>query len=231
MGRTLAIGDIHGCYTALRTLCDAVDLRDDDTIVTLGDYPNRGPNTNAVIDWLIHLDANYNFIPLRGNHDIMMLQARDGHTDDFRKWIGVGGDMTLTSYSPVEGADGELTDIPDAHWRFLEDRLQPYHETDTHFFVHANAYPDMPMGEQPDFMLYWEKFNDPPPHESGKIMVCGHSSQKSGLPINIGHAICIDTRAFKNGWLTCLDVDSGEILQANQQGETRSLRLDELLVE
>ena len=41
-------------------------------------------------------------------------------------------------------------------------------------------------------MLYWEHFGSPPPQQSGKIMVCGHSSQRSGLPKNIGHAICID---------------------------------------
>lgn len=227
MGRTLAIGDIHGCYTAFRTLCDTVNLRADDTIVTLGDYPNRGPNTRAVIDWLLHLDETHNLVPIRGNHDIMMLRARAGDKEDYRSWMGVGGNKTLASYSRPD-SEGELADIPEAHWEFFESRLQPYYETTTHFFVHANAYPDMPLAEQPDLMLYWEKFRDPPPHESGKIMVCGHSSQKSGLPINIGHAICIDTRAFKNGWLTCLDVDSGEMWQANQQAETRQLWLDEV---
>jgi serine/threonine protein phosphatase 1 len=71
-------------------------------------------------------------------------------------------------------------------------------------------------------MLYWEKFDHPPPHESGKIMVCGHTPQASGRPLDIGHAICIDTQAYKpSGWLTCLDVASGRYWQANQQGETR----------
>ena len=35
--RTIAIGDIHGCSTALRTLIDAIRPRPEDTIVTLGD--------------------------------------------------------------------------------------------------------------------------------------------------------------------------------------------------
>jgi serine/threonine protein phosphatase 1 len=70
-------------------------------------------------------------------------------------------------------------------------------------------------------MLYWESFDDPPPHESGKVMVCGHTSQKSGKPRNLGHAVCIDTWACGEGWLTCLDAESGRYWQANQRGETR----------
>jgi serine/threonine protein phosphatase 1 len=227
LARHLAIGDIHGCYDALRTLCDFVGLRDDDTIITLGDYPNRGPNSNAVFDWLIHLDQSHNLQPLRGNHDIMMLDARDDESA-YRKWMGVGGAATLRSYAPFDGDPGSLADVPEAHWNFLANRLLPYFETDTHFFVHANAYPDIPLAEQPDFMLFWEPFNDPPPHESGKIMVCGHTSQKSGLPAANRHAVCIDTWACGDGWLSCLHVESGAIWQANQHGETRRLWLDEL---
>ena len=72
-------------------------------------------------------------------------------------------------------------------------------------------------------MLYWERFDDPAPHESGKFMVCGHTSQKSGLPARNGNAICIDTWACGGGWLTCLNVETGELWQANEAGETRRL--------
>ena len=58
---------------------------------------------------------------------------------------------------------------------------------------------------------------------SGKIMVCGHSAQRSGVPLNAGHAVCIDTRAYgRNGWLTCLDVASGRYWQADHKGRTRT---------
>lgn len=227
MKRCLAIGDIHGCYEVLRRLCDYVELSPEDTLVTLGDYVNRGPNTHAVLDWLIYLDGFCDLQPLRGNHEIMLLHARENESA-FRRWQEVGGDVTLRSYAPFDGDEGTLADIPDSHWEFLSERLLPFYETDTHFFVHAGAYPDMPLNEQPDFILYWEPFDDPPRHESGKIMVCGHSSQKSGLPLTNGNAICIDTWACGKGWLSCLDAHSGEIWQANQRGETRLLHLDEL---
>lgn len=230
MSRHLAIGDIHGCSDALRTLCDYVELRDDDVIITLGDYVNRGSNACGVIEWLIHLEDAYQLRPLRGNHDLMMLGARVDQTA-YRRWIKVGGDATLRSYAPFEGDPGTLMDIPDHHWRFLSERLLPYFETETHFFVHANADPFLPLDEQPDFMLYWEQYNNPPRHESGKIMVCGHTSQKSGLPLANGNAICIDTWACGQGWLSCLDIDTGRIWQANQHGHKRHLWLDEFIEE
>ncbi len=227
MGRHLAIGDIHGCFTALRTLCDFVGLRSDDTIITLGDYCDRGPDTHAVLDWLILMKTKHQFYPLRGNHDLVMVKARDDDAERDR-WLKFGGDATLQSYAPFEGDPGSVSDVPDLHWEFLSNELLPYYESENHFFVHANAFPEVPLEEQPDFMLYWERCYDPPRHVSGKIMVCGHTSQKSGLPFTNGNAICIDTWVYGDGWLTCLDVDSGMIWQANQRAETRQLWLDKV---
>ena len=61
----------------------------------------------------------------------------------------------------------------------------------------------------------------PEKHCSGKVMVCGHSEVRSGVPLNLGHAVCIDTRAYAGGWLTCLDVESGHYWQANERGGVR----------
>lgn len=217
--RYLAVGDIHGCFKALTTLAGSVPFDSDDVIITLGDYVNRGPDSCAVLDWLIAYQRRGRLVPLRGNHEIMMLEARENN-ERLKRWLECGGDATLASYSPL-GDEGKLVDVPDGHWQFLETQIRGWFETEAHFFVHANAYPDCSLAEQPDFMLYWESFNDPPPHESGKIMICGHTSQKSGVPRSIGHAVCIDTWACGKGWLTCLDVASGKYWQANQQGQTR----------
>jgi serine/threonine protein phosphatase 1 len=217
--RHLAVGDIHGCFTALMTLARFVPFQPEDVVITLGDYVNRGPDSCAVLDWLITHQQNGNLVALRGNHEIMMLLAREGG-EAFKRWVECGGDATLASYSPFDDG-GRLVDVPDPHWEFMEKQLHGWFETPSHFFVHANAYPDCSLDEQPDFMLYWEGFDDPLPHNSGKIMICGHTSQKSGLPRSIGHAICIDTWACEKGWLTCLDIGSGKYWQANQRGETR----------
>lgn len=219
MKRHLAIGDIHGCFSALQSLAAFVPFRPEDVLITLGDYVDRGPDSQAVLDWLIQRRQQGTLVPLRGNHEIMMMQARES-PGDLERWLFYGGKEALASYSP-QGALGDMADVPPEHWDFLENHLRPWHEIEGHFFVHANAYPDYALEDQPDYMLYWETFHNPTPHESGKVMVCGHTSQKSGLPLDLGHAICIDTWVYGSGWLTCLDVETGEYWQANQQGQTR----------
>jgi serine/threonine protein phosphatase 1 len=138
-----------------------------------------------------------------------------------RSWLGFGGRETLASYA-AGGGTGKLSDVPAAHWDFLEKTLVNWYETERHIFVHACANPDLPLSEQPETMLHWEKMITPRAHTSGKILVCGHTAQKSGKPRNWGHTICIDTWVYGCGWLTCLDVDTGQFWQANQQGETET---------
>lgn len=233
--RILAIGDIHGCSIAFDTLMATVKPQSNDKIITLGDYVDRGPDSKGVIDRLITLHATGQLTALRGNHEVMMLQARDSlvlpkgvRHQSTSQWLGKGGNATLASYSRSDkagkkaGKATKLADVPDSHWHFIETICVDWYETDRHFFVHANAYPNVPLAQQPDFMLFWEKFDNPAPHSSGKTMVCGHTSQKSGIPVNLGHAICIDTRVYSKGWLTCLDVTSGRVWQANQAGSVRT---------
>ena len=110
--------------------------------------------------------------------------------------------------------------------RFLEG-CADYHETDTHIFVHANYYPDLPMDEQPVGMLRWESLRETTPsrHESGKTVIVGHTSQKGGEILDLGHLLCIDTNCHGGGWLTALDVGSGRYWQANEQGQVRAAAL------
>ena len=219
--RTLAIGDIHGCLTALETLLRAVDAGPDDLIIALGDYVDRGPDSRGVLELMISLWWQERLVAIRGNHDAMMCGAR-GDRSAQAMWRALGGDATLQSYG------GSLDGVPPAHWDFLEHACVNYYETATHIYVHAGLWPDLPLDEQPEFVLFYERFVDPAPHQSGKIMICGHTSQKSGLPVNRGHAICLDTKAYADQWLTCLHVESGKLWQANQRGATREMWLDEL---
>jgi serine/threonine protein phosphatase 1 len=225
MARVLAIGDIHGCVVALDALLASVRPAGDDVVVTLGDYVDRGPRSREVIERLIALDATGRLVPILGNHDQMMLDARSGDREK-QGWLDDHGKATLASYAPPGTRKGSLSDVPAAHWRFLEG-CREHHETATHLFVHANAYADVPLAEQPAYMLRWESFGEPAPHASGKVLVCGHTSQKSGRPVNLGHAVCIDTYAHGGGWLTCLDVVSGRIWQANERGEVGRAWLDD----
>ncbi len=216
--RLFAIGDIHGCADALRRLDRELAFTASDTVVTLGDYVDRGPNSRGVIEFLLELSSRCRLIPLRGNHEIMMLRARDDRAA-ISQWLSSGGDSTLDSYRA-----SAFTDIPDAHWDFLLSTV-PFHETADDFFVHANASPEFSLADQPEQMLFWEFIGEPIPHASGRRMICGHSAQRSGRPLDFGHAVCIDTYAHGGGWLTCLEPRSDAYWQATQKG---SLRCDTL---
>lgn len=215
--RTIAIGDIHGCSIALNALIDAIDLQPSDTLVTLGDYVDRGIDSKGVLDHLIALQSRCNLVPILGNHDEMMLHARDGRSD-FQFWLNCGGDTALDSY----GSTSKLNLIPPSHFRFLES-CRSYYETETHVFVHANYKPDVPLTQIDDHTLRWLSLRDyipPTPHCSGKSFLVGHTPQPEVL--DLCHLICIDTGCCHNGWLTAIDVDTKQVWQVNERGQPRN---------
>ncbi|MEM7627464.1 MAG: metallophosphoesterase family protein [Planctomycetota bacterium] len=218
---TFAIGDIHGCLTALQTLAATVPFKAKDKLIVLGDYVDKGPDTAGVLDWLCDRWAGGNLVALLGNHDLLMLEARESAAN-FDVWMDCNGHTTLASYDlPLRRAS--LDKIPKKHWKFLES-TELYYENKTHFYVHGNVDPDLPLKKQPEYLLLWEKFYDPSPHMSGKTMVCGHTSQKDGHIDDIGHAVCIDTYACGGQWLTALDPETGKLWQANQDGQTQTAK-------
>jgi serine/threonine protein phosphatase 1 len=223
--RYLAIGDIHGHAEVLQQLLEAVQPGADDQIITLGDYVDRGREARQVLDMLIALNRTGRLVALRGNHDFLMLNARQGGPP-YYEWLVCGGQPTLDSYG-TDLIEGKLEDVPEAHWDFLEKTCIDWYEIDTHFFVHANVDPNNELEDQPLYQLHWEPLHEDRVHCSGKIMVCGHTKQKSGKPKNWGHAICIDTWVYGEGWLTCMDVKTGQLWQANRHGELRTDWLEE----
>lgn len=219
---TYAIGDIHGCSYALNALLEGLTLGPTDLVVTLGDYVDRGPDSRGVIDRLIRLRREVPLIALRGNHELMMLEAR---RDPYSAtaWHECGG------YAAVESYGGSLDGVPDAHWDFLES-LVPYHETPDTIFVHAGVSPYLPLDRQSPLWLYWEPLEAETsrPHYSGKRVICGHTRQREGVPLDLGHCVCIDTSAYTGDFLTALDVESGRFVQADEIGRVRRGSLEEL---
>lgn len=221
MTRTIAIGDIHGCATALNRLLAEIQPTRHDTVVGIGDFVDRGMESAEVIETLLQLVANCRFIPLIGNHELMMYKGVNGTKSDFDFWFQHGGNATLASYG------GRPENIPQHHMTFLSHCIR-YFETDTHFFVHANYDADLPLSEQPDELIFWQHIRDMPPplHENGKIAVVGHTPQPEGDILDLGHIKIIDTYCYGDQWLTALDVVSGKIWQANNQGELRIKQMD-----
>jgi serine/threonine protein phosphatase 1 len=214
--RLFAIGDIHGCSTALRTLIDAIDPHPENTLVMLGDFIDCGPDSKGVVEQLIALSDRCRLICLMGNHEEMLLNALESRSE-FRYWLKLGGQQTLRSYSP-HSLDLEV--IPADHIRFIRD-CRDFFEIDTHIFVHANYDPESPLNRTSGTKQRWEHLDVHRlrPHYSGKTIVVGHTPQVGGEILDLGFLVCVDTDCFRAEWLSALDVRNGCEIQANQRGE------------
>ncbi len=215
--RLIAIGDIHGCRIALDRLLDAIAPGPDDVVVTLGDYIDRGPDSRGVIDRLIQLSKQTRLFGVLGNHEEMMLSViRNGVPH--HEWVRHGGIETLESY----GFDGDLDFLPEEHHAYF-DSLGGYYEYGDFFFTHAAYDPDVPLAEQTREMLRWYSLDCglPAAHQSGKVAVVGHTAQRDGEILDVGHLLCIDTYCYGGGWLTAVDLINRTMWQASAAGQLR----------
>jgi serine/threonine protein phosphatase 1 len=206
--RVIAIGDIHGCSRALRKLIEVLRLAPTDTLVTLGDYVNRGPDSRGVLDELIELRNQCNLVPLLGNHDQMLLTNRESRIE-------------MSGQSVNEFEQGLERFLP-KHFDFLTS-CKMYYETEAHFFVHANYDANKPLANQEIYTMLWESL-DPAnlkPHCSGKTAVVGHTPQRSGEILDRGFLIGLDTYCHGSGWLTAYEVRTGQTWQVDKQGAER----------
>lgn len=213
--RRFVIGDIHGCAKALRTLIETIAPQPDDELVFLGDYVDRGPDSRNVVDQVIELQDQCRVVALRGNHEIMLMGVALGGLDD-SVWLANGGNATVSSYN------GNLSKIPARHLAFFQE-LAPYYELIDTIFVHAGYNHLLAMHQQDDATTYWNHLSNPLPlpHQSGKRVFLGHTPQGSGNVLDAGHVVCVDTYCFGGGYLTALEVDSGEVIQADYHGHLR----------
>lgn len=214
--RTIAIGDIHGCAKALEGLIAAIDPQESDRLIFLGDYVDRGLESRRVIDLLLELRKRCQTVFLLGNHEIMLRLVLHGPVTD--EWLQLGGRETLESYG------GSFKNMPPEHINFLFGLL-PYYETESAVFVHANYDATLPMREQPEELLYWQHLVElPGVHESGKRFFVGHTPQVSGELGDFGYLKCLDTFCFGGGWLTAMEVDTGQVWQVSKEGKLRKKR-------
>ena len=143
MGKIFAIGDIHGCISHLDRLMAQLDIdASHDTLVFVGDYIDRGPDSKGVIDAIIDIRKNIrNVVCLTGNHEDMFLNYCLDRRDE-ELYMSNGGMRTLESYGFSREGTEELI-LPATHREFFTS-LRTYHETDDYIFVHAGLRPGIP---------------------------------------------------------------------------------------
>jgi serine/threonine protein phosphatase 1 len=209
--RIFAIGDIHGCFDKLCSLMVRITFdRRKDTLIFLGDYIDRGPQSMEVIDYLLNLsEMGYQAIFLKGNHEGMLLDYLDNPDDSNRMiYMFNGGYTTIESYRR-RMKSGESFLLPAAHMNFFQS-LRLFYETDSHIFVHAGLLPGVPLNEQKEKDLLWirEEFINSS-YDFGKTVVFGHTPFQE--PVILEGKIGIDTGAVYGNKLSCLELPAGRV--------------------
>jgi len=218
-GRLFAVGDLHGCFTELSALLEAIDLEPGDKIVFLGDYVDRGPSPRAVVDRLIDLRDSGGCRPvfLRGNHEDMLLAYLGEHGSHGDAFLMNGGRITLASYGLPPESRGEeaRARLPEVHLDFFR-RLVLWDLDPPFLFVHAGISPLRPLAEQDEEDLLWirEEFVRNR-HVLRETVVFGHTPLRDVLwhmPYKIG----LDTGCVYGNKLSCLEFTSGTLFQVER---------------
>lgn len=223
-----AIGDIHGQHTMLLALLDRLfrlPVDPDDLLLFIGDYVDRGENSCAVIETLLALSERHpHIVFLRGNHEQLMIdaleeartgvgRAENGQPERTLNWLMNGGGETIHSY-PVGSTPHWWEAIPESHREFLR-ATQMEHVTERYHFVHAGLLPphhrcrwEEAHGDIDPRLWIREPFLSTTADFGGRIVVFGHTPQKSGRPFLRSNKIGIDTGAVYGGPLTAAVFDT-----------------------
>jgi serine/threonine protein phosphatase 1 len=214
--RVYAIGDIHGRLDLLHKLLELIEADDagsglDRTVIFMGDYVDRGPESKGVIDLLLGQKTSA-VLCLRGNHDQAVLDFL-ADAKFYRQWREFGAPETLLSYGVMpprfeDDADFERARVefeqklPPEHLRFFS--ALPYsHAVGDYLFVHAGLRPGVALERQDPHDLLWIRDEFLLSRLSfGKIVVHGHSPTPG--PVRRPNRIGIDTGAYATGRLTAV---------------------------
>ncbi len=229
-GRTFVVGDIHGDLAALRSLMAKLPAPElDDTLVFLGDYLDRGPDSAGVIAAVRNLQAHApcKVVALRGNHEDAWLRVVEGGWDEFVLPPGNGCLAAMRSFTggarPVPGempATEEVTALfsgaffpPDVvEWLRA---LAWFHEDEHAIYVHAGLVEQgggfaHPSAIEPPIAMLWTRSESFFRDYRGKRVVVGHTSTET-LPPELSSYTPADPRDLWAGEdVVAIDTGAGK---------------------
>jgi hypothetical protein len=201
MGRTIVIGDLHGCLDELKDLVKLVELRADDRVIAVGDLIVKGPKNREVLDLFIE-DARFSSVI--GNHDRALRQY----------WRGEPIRLTKEQRSTAD----ELESQRERYSAYL--RSLPFTiNLGSHLVVHAGVRPGVPLRRQmASDLTEMRTMGADPSRRRGipwyavyrgkRVVLFGHWPAKT--PRLAPRAIGLDTGCVYGGHLT------GYIIESNQ---------------
>lgn len=229
--RVLAIGDVHGMYEKLIKLMDKIRFNpDEDLLIFLGDYIDRGPDPGRCLQYIFALQQQYPDVVfcLMGNHEVMMssyfMQKRGNYNnlivDYAGSWLDNGGLETLKQLDEMDADTKEEL----LQWVM---NLPVKYQYQDYFFCHAGVDPDVPLAVQNEFDMLWRRQQWWEQYKGEETLVVGHTpvqkvmkltgkERRTPKPLFLAnHVIMCDTGAYMSGGkLSCVDVLAGKVWQA-----------------
>jgi len=244
---TIAVGDIHGNRAALDDLLGELEaeVAPDDTVVFLGDYIDRGPDSKGCIDRIIQFRRTIRatVVTLVGNHEDWLLRTMRDHT--CHDWLlAMDGVDTIESYSIQAakvlkheawhagaklhgGGNGAalpyevfFDTVPRDHMAFFED-LQVFHESEDAICVHGGFDPfGGPIEMQLRDTLIWGTARFLRAYEGPKVVMYGHRNNAvvdaNGWPGPAVGRFTVGVDTISHGVLTAYRLPDGRVFQSKR---------------
>ena len=202
------IGDIHGYLESLSSLIDKLknEISENDTIIFLGDYIDRGEFSYEVIEFLLSLAKTYKTVFLKGNHEDMLLNFIMGQDSNGIYFLN-GGEATIRSYIRNCGSFR----IPYRHQLFFNS-LRLFYEGDDFIAVHAGLNPiadSLENQKHKDLIWIRDEFYRAD-KKWAKTVIFGHTptshlKKSGGIYIDKErNLIGIDTGVIFGNYISCL---------------------------
>ncbi len=135
MGRTVIVGDVHGCRRELEQLLDRVAFAAGDRLIFVGDLVARGPDSLGVLDVVRRTGA----IVVRGNHEQKLVSWKEARMARLR-----GGEAREVKLGPIHQT--LALELRPVDWSLLETSVLwldlPEHGVRV---VHAGVEPGVPI--------------------------------------------------------------------------------------
>jgi serine/threonine protein phosphatase 1 len=217
-GRDFVVGDIHGCFSLLEAMLSQIAFDPQhDRLFSVGDLIDRGPESQRALEFL---DYPW-FHAVRGNHEVMLIEALSGDNQFVMRWLENGGGWCHSHLECLSVMSSAFSDLP---WAI---------EIETKAGIVGIVHADVPKATS------WESFTEALRNGDRKVqeiavwsrkrfhgydstqvagiskVFCGHSICQDGRPFHVDNVNFIDTGAYlahnyndRDAGLTLFDINS-----------------------
>lgn len=168
--RILVIGDIHGNFERLMSLYAKLNVTDNDFLIFLGDYVDRGNENVKTLKWIMRESQKPNVVALCGNHEYML-----------GRYIVTGAvrldaeNKTLREIALQKRTEPHFDDEVLAFLKTLPFLFEMEIRGKKYFFCHAGVEPELPLEEQDAFDIIFIRDKFWTLYDGDAIIVAGHT--------------------------------------------------------